>query len=158
MTLWANQGFITSLGTPVKHGKLIGELLEACQLSSFIAVVKCEAHTTSNDRFTRQWSVKAAAKIGIPLQVKLCPAIPANDFVSLNDVKLLQEIADVKQRRLWHSHGCKYVNNLWVHNDGRVVALTSLYLWIARMSHGLSRVSKGEITVLKDWYAPGFAS
>ena len=66
-------------------------------------------------------AAKAAAKIGIPLHVKLCLAIPANNLASPNDVGLLQETTDVREHSLWLSHGCKYVNNLWVHNDGRVV-------------------------------------
>ena len=163
--LWANRGFITSSGTPVKHGKLIGELLDTCQLPSSIAVVKCEAHTKSNDPVSQSnaladHAAKAAAKIGSPVHVKLCPSIPANDLASPNDVALLQETADVKEHRLWLSHGCKYANNLWVHNDGRIVAHTSLYPWLARMSHSLSHVSKGGMCqiVLKDWYAPGFTS
>lgn len=76
-TLWANRGFITSSGTSIKHGKLIGELLDACQLPSSIAVVKCEAHTKSKDPVSRgnalaDHAAKAAAKIGIPVLVKLC--------------------------------------------------------------------------------------
>lgn len=73
---------------------------------------------------------------------------------------ILQEAADVKEQELWLSHGCKYVNDLWSHDDGRIVAPTSLYPWLARMSHGLSHVSKRGMCeiVLKDWFAPGFTS
>ena len=61
------------------------------------------------------------------------------------------------------SIGCGFpmdVNNLGVHNDGRVVAPTSLYPWLAPMSHGLSHVNKGGMcqTVLKDWHTQGFTS
>ena len=110
--LWANRGFITSSGTPVKHGKLIGELLDACQLPSSIAVVKCEAHTKSDDPVSRgnasaDHAAKAAAKFGIPVHVMLCPSLPANDLASPNDVALLQETTDAKEHRLWLSHGCK---------------------------------------------------
>ena len=130
--LWTNRGFITSSGTPVKHDKLINELLDACQLPSSIAVVKREAHTKSNDPVSNgnalaDHAAKTAAKIGNPVHVKLCPSIPANNLASLNDVVLLQETADVKEHRLCFSHGCKYVNNLWVHNDGRIVAPMPLY-------------------------------
>ncbi len=162
-TLWANWGFIASSETPVKHGKLIGELLDVCQLSSSVAVVKCVAHTRSNDPISllccnalADHAVKAAAEIGVPVHVKLCPSTPANDLAFPNDMAFLQETADVKEHRLWLSHGCKYVNNLWVHNDSHIVAPMSLYTWLARMSHGLPHVSKGGMSqiVLKDWYAP----
>lgn len=138
----ANRGFVTSSGTPVRHGKLIGELLNACQLPTSIAVVKCEAHTRSSYPVSRGNALadhvaKVAAKLGTPVHVKLCPSIPANDPVSPNDVALLQETDDAEEHRLWHSYGCKFVNNLWVHNDGCVVAPTSLYLWLERMMHGL---------------------
>lgn len=43
--LWANQGFITSSGIPIKYSKFVGKLLEACHLPTSITVVKCEAHT-----------------------------------------------------------------------------------------------------------------
>lgn len=91
-----SQGFITSSGTPVKYGKLISELLDACQLPSSIAVVKCYACTKSTDPVSKDnaladHAAKAAAKFGIPVHVKLCLSIPANDLASLNDVALLQE-------------------------------------------------------------------
>ena len=116
-----------------EDSSLISELLETCQLPSSIAVVKCEAHTRCNDPVSQgnalaDHAAKAAAKRDISVQVKLCLSLPANDLASLNDVALLQETADVKEHRLWLSHGCKYVNNLWVHDDGRIVAPISLYL------------------------------
>lgn len=86
--LWANRGFITSSGSPVKHGQLIGELLDACQLPSSIAVVKCEAHSKSNDFVSQgnalaDHAAKAAAKNGNWVHVKLCPSRPVIDLVLL---------------------------------------------------------------------------
>lgn len=109
-TPWANQGFITSSGTPVKHGKLSGEVLDACQLPTSIAVVKYDAHSKYNDPVSQgntlaDHAAKTAAKVGKPVHVKLCPAIAANDFASFNDVALLQEDAVTKEHRSWLSHG-----------------------------------------------------
>lgn len=64
---WANRGFITSTGTPIKHGELIGDLLDAYQLPA--SVVKCEAHTdtVSQGDAMADLVAKAAAKIGNPI-------------------------------------------------------------------------------------------
>lgn len=60
--------------------------------------------------------------------------------------------------RLGLSHECRYVNDLVVHNRGWFVVPTSLYPWLACISHGLSHVGKGDMCqiVLKD--AQGFKS
>lgn len=76
-TLWPIRGFITSSGTPVKHGKLIGELLDACQLLSSLAVVKCEAHTKSNDSISRGNALADLAELVVSVHVKLCPSLSA---------------------------------------------------------------------------------
>lgn len=61
----------------------------------------------------------------------------------------------MKERRLSLSHGCKSVNNLWVRNDGHVVAPTSLFLGFG--SHDTRFVAceqRGD--VLRDCYAQRF--
>ncbi|KAJ1180371.1 hypothetical protein NDU88_005592 [Pleurodeles waltl] len=47
--LWSQRGFMTSSGSPVKNGEQIRDLLHAIQLPLEIAVVKCSAHTRSQD-------------------------------------------------------------------------------------------------------------
>lgn len=52
-------------------------------------------------------AAKAAAKIGILSQVKLCPSIGNNSLAFSIDVPFIQERTDVEEQRLWFSHGCK---------------------------------------------------
>ncbi|KAJ1157649.1 hypothetical protein NDU88_010353 [Pleurodeles waltl] len=47
--LWSQRGFVTSSGSPVKNGERIRELLHAIQLPGEVAVVKCSAHSKSQD-------------------------------------------------------------------------------------------------------------
>ncbi|KAJ1209516.1 hypothetical protein NDU88_004893 [Pleurodeles waltl] len=47
--LWSKRGFMTSSGSPVKNGERIRELLHAIQLPGEVAVVKCSAHSKSQD-------------------------------------------------------------------------------------------------------------
>ncbi|KAJ1101152.1 hypothetical protein NDU88_006224 [Pleurodeles waltl] len=47
--IWSQRGFMTSSGSPVKNGEQIRYLLHAVQLPLEIAVVKCSAHTRSQD-------------------------------------------------------------------------------------------------------------
>ncbi|KAJ1136117.1 hypothetical protein NDU88_002535 [Pleurodeles waltl] len=47
--LWSLRGFMTSSGSPVKNGERIRELLHAIQLPGEVAVVKCSAHSKSQD-------------------------------------------------------------------------------------------------------------
>lgn len=66
-------------------------------------------------------AARTATEYHNPVPVELCTSITANNLASINDVSLLQETADVLEHKAWRSHGYKYVNILWVHNDGRVV-------------------------------------
>ncbi|KAJ1112518.1 hypothetical protein NDU88_000781 [Pleurodeles waltl] len=47
--LWSQRGFMTSSGSPVKNGEHIKDLLHAIQLPLEISVLKCSAHTRSQD-------------------------------------------------------------------------------------------------------------
>ena len=71
------------------------------------AVVNCEAHTKSKDPGSRgnalaDHTAKPAAKIDIPVLVKLCSFITTNGLASTSDVLFSQESADLKRL----SHGC----------------------------------------------------
>jgi len=43
--LWAQRGFVTAKGTPIKNGQLVADLLDAMLLPKELAVVKVKAHT-----------------------------------------------------------------------------------------------------------------
>lgn len=55
----------------------IGELLDACQLLSSLAVVKCEAHTKSNDSISRDNALADLTELVVSVHVKLCPSLNA---------------------------------------------------------------------------------
>src|SRR4029434_5544048 len=46
--LWAQQGFVTAKGKPIKNGQLVADLLDAMLLPKELAVVKVKAHTHLN--------------------------------------------------------------------------------------------------------------
>lgn len=43
--LWKQRGYPTTSGTPVMNGQLVGELMDAIQLPTEVAVIKVKAHT-----------------------------------------------------------------------------------------------------------------
>ncbi len=48
-TIWKQIQFLTSIGKPTAHHKLVSGLLEAVLLPKQIAVCKCSAHTNNSD-------------------------------------------------------------------------------------------------------------
>ncbi|XP_073399116.1 uncharacterized protein [Dendrobates tinctorius] len=46
--IWRARDFLTSTGTPVKHGHLIKQLMEALLLPKEVAIIKVKAHTKLN--------------------------------------------------------------------------------------------------------------
>ncbi|KAL2076467.1 hypothetical protein ACEWY4_027931 [Coilia grayii] len=51
--IWRERGFRTATGKPIQHLQFVSLLLDAIQLPSAVAVVKCEAHTNNSDSVSR---------------------------------------------------------------------------------------------------------
>lgn len=47
--IWKERGFRTATGRPIQHLQFVALLLEAIQLPSAVAFIKCEAHTNNTD-------------------------------------------------------------------------------------------------------------
>ena len=163
-TLWRQRGFITSSGTNIKNAIYVNNLLEACLLPSKLAVIHCEAHSSSTSLVAKgNARADACAKHAAAnpsLLVKQTPSKVLRDPVpTLNDVAVLQERAEAEWPT-WVSVGCrKSPDGIWRHPDGRIVAPRTILPILIQVSHGVSHTSKGGMIAAINslWYAPGVA-
>ncbi|XP_034089450.1 uncharacterized protein LOC117557643 [Gymnodraco acuticeps] len=111
--LWKMRGFLTSAGKPIQHHALVAQLLDAILLPAQLAVVKCAAHTNSDDPISRgnalaDTAAKQAA-ISSSSMVLQCPSTqPAEPIClpSFNDVADIQARADAREKDLWLRRSC----------------------------------------------------
>ncbi|KAJ1091548.1 hypothetical protein NDU88_004667 [Pleurodeles waltl] len=134
--LWSQRGFMTSTGSPVKNGKQIRDLLHEIQLPLEIAVVKCSAHTRSQDFVSMGNSYAdqvarfcALNCISFKEQWELLPQ-PENDTSlslalrvvdTLEELKTLQGRASKEEKRSWQRMQCvQRADDLWVSEEGKL--------------------------------------
>uniref|UniRef100_UPI00398ED842 uncharacterized protein n=1 Tax=Pristiophorus japonicus TaxID=55135 RepID=UPI00398ED842 len=158
--LWKNRGFITSGGKHIKHSQLVLSLLDAIQLPSNVAVVKCAAHTTGEDEVSvGNRRADEAAKQAALAQADCLQAVSVSppQILDIQQLKTAQQQVTIQERRTWENQGCFLKNNIWYHPDGRTVCPRSLFLPLSRLAHGQAHMGKGGMihAINAQWYAPG---
>ncbi|XP_019370776.1 PREDICTED: uncharacterized protein LOC109296025 [Gavialis gangeticus] len=103
--IWKQRGFLTSSGTQISHGCYVNELLEAVQLLSANAIVKCKAHEKPSDDVTRgndlaDHSARNTALSGpqAPNSVLVCFSADQSPLASLSNLAFLQNQAPKRKR------------------------------------------------------------
>lgn len=153
--LWEHRGFLTSSGKVVRHADLIQDLLEKVKLPKTIAVIKCQAHKRTNDPITMGNNrADEAAKQAALLLLQGS----SKENVTMDTLTTLQNQVGPQTLSKWKNAGCKQIDKVWKHEDGRLCAPPSLYPILAHLSHLPSHISKGGMiaSVKKFWVAPGF--
>lgn len=164
--LWKMRGFVSSSGRPLQHHALVNELLDAIMRPTKLAIVKCTAHSQENDPVSRgnamaDFAAKQAAASFSSMIHQCTSTQPVNPFSlpSVNDVVMIQNHADEKERSLWLRKGCaiNVESGLWLHPDGRPVCPRALLHVLARVAHGPAHVGRGVINdvIRSQWFAPG---
>ena len=164
--MWKRRGFVSSSGKPLRHHALVNDLLDAILRPAQLAIVKCAAHTNSDDPVSRgNARADAAAKqaalssSSMAYQCASTQLIDPTIVPSIDDVVKMQNHADDKERSLWLRKGCVVdaESRLWLHPDGRPVCPRALLHVLARVTHGPAHVGRGVINdvIRSQWFAPG---
>ncbi|XP_053170461.1 uncharacterized protein LOC128354223 [Scomber japonicus] len=161
--LWKIRGFVSSSGKPLQHHTLVNDLLDAIMRPFQLAIVKCAAHSQENDPVSRgnamaDFAAKQAATSSSSMVRQCASTQPVHPFSlpSVNDVVMLQNHADDKERSLWLRKGCTVdaESSLWLHPDGRPVCPRALLHVLARVTHGPAHVGRGVINdvIRSQWW------
>ena len=141
---------VTSLGTPIKNGGIILDILEAFLLSSAIAVIKCKAHTRGSDCIAKENTIadnttKIAARSSTAMVASQLVVKTLENSPSIKDILALQSAVDESDRQSWRDAGCEIDNDsgLWT-KEKRVVAPKAMLPWIVHTAHGIGHLSKGK--------------
>uniref|UniRef100_UPI00398E47D7 uncharacterized protein n=1 Tax=Pristiophorus japonicus TaxID=55135 RepID=UPI00398E47D7 len=158
--LWKNRGFITSGGKHIKHSQLVLNLLDAIQLPSKVAVIKCAVHTTGEDEVSvGNRRADEAAKQAASAQADCLQAVSVSppQVLDIQQLKTAQQQVTMQEGRTWENQGCFLKNDIWYHPDGRTVCPRSLFLPLSRLAHGQAHMGKGGMihAINAQWYAPG---
>ncbi|XP_069814013.1 protein NYNRIN-like [Dendropsophus ebraccatus] len=165
--IWKARDFLTSAGTPIKHGHLIKELMEALMLPDEVAIIKVRAHTKldteearGNDKADR--AAKEAARKPRERETPsplLTMVSTENNQMDLSILQALTRQATGKEKRSWSKAGAREADGLW-RIKMRVCLPRSLYPMMAQAAHGPTHLSKNAMCALIDrqWFAPGFTT
>ena len=109
-----------------------------------IAIIKCQTHTNQKDPVSRGNAfAQAEAKKAAAANMKLSEQ-EADNF-DLDSLKIAQNQASSAGKQKWKKHNCSQDDTeLWQDNDtGLHVLPRSWFHMVARVSHGVTHVSKG---------------
>ncbi|KAJ1152663.1 hypothetical protein NDU88_005438 [Pleurodeles waltl] len=172
--LWSQRGYMTSSGSPMKNGEQIRDLLHAIQLPLEIAVVKCSAHTRSQDfvsmgngyadqvarfcalnciSFKEQWELLPQTENDTCLNLAL------RVVDTLDELKTLQDRASKEEKRSWQRMQCvQRADDLWVSEEGKLVLPNNLLSQFARLYHGQAHLGRDAMirSFKIDWFNPKF--
>ncbi|XP_077122103.1 protein NYNRIN-like [Ranitomeya variabilis] len=164
--IWRARDFLTSTGTPIKHGHLIKQLMDALLLPKEVAIVKVKAHTRlatnearGNDKADRA-AKEAARKPRRHETPAATPLIMVSTECNQLDLSILQALtrqATGEEKKVWSKAGAQEHGGLWKVGQ-RVCLPRSLYPAMAQAAHGPTHLSKNGMCALveKQWVAPGF--
>ena len=145
--MWKRRGYTTSNDTPIKHTKAIQELVNAVQLPTKVAIMKCKGHDTQKSRISagNDAADKAAKETGgyLPKQMVLAPAETLIQPLQVEDIKEMQKKAGPYEWSEWtRKGGAKDKEGLWRAHDGRMVAPAKLLQLMLPEAHGLTHEGK----------------
>ncbi|KAM4700677.1 uncharacterized protein O3C94_001776 [Discoglossus pictus] len=167
--IWKARGFMTAVGTPVKHDKAICELLDALALPEEVAILKVKAHGKLNSNEARgnhladQMAKKAAMTSQEMDKKEEKKDINIYTMQTLpTDLKLLKELqknADPEEVNKWKAKGAILKDGLYVDNL-RLCLPKNLYPATVQWAHGPAHLSKTLMNALIDKYymAPGITT
>ncbi|XP_075442573.1 uncharacterized protein LOC142487331 [Ascaphus truei] len=182
-TIWANRGFITASGTPVKHADAIKRLLDSLQLPKEVAVVKIKAHGKVNTpetqgNFLADQAAKQAAlqedktrkdppssalqeaTVVAPVITRSAKKIsPSNDIDPYQkQMKKEQETVPKEEKEDWEKAGAtqEKQTGLWKIKD-HICVPRHMYYAIATWAHGPTHRGHNQALAVinKLYFAPG---
>ncbi|KAJ0022350.1 hypothetical protein NQD34_009840 [Periophthalmus magnuspinnatus] len=133
---WIRNGFKLGTGLPIKHEQLIKQLIDAVQLPSRLAIMKCKAHTKGTDSISlgNQAADQAAKKAANynPRNMLVCTEekiekLPDANLIDATYIREIQEAAGAYEHGAWKQRGAiKDPSGIWRNHEGRIVAPISL--------------------------------
>ena len=107
-SIWKQRGFIRADGTPIVHGHAIAELIQAIQLPTELAIVKCPAHQTTNTLMAKGNNLADLAAKEATGQTEVvqeateltiqAPVLTERDCAPITDIASLIEAQNLSQR------------------------------------------------------------
>ncbi|XP_040198331.1 uncharacterized protein LOC120931186 [Rana temporaria] len=164
--IWKTRGFLTTAGTPVKHGRAIDALLTALQLPEQVAILKVKAHgkrTTPEARgnYLADETAKQAAMTPLEAQTTDFVGIhhPQPEAVHTDLLKKTQTDAADQEKTTWNKMGAVRMNDLWTVGT-RPCLPRALYPAVVQWAHGPTHLSKTLMNSLinKHYVAPGITT
>ncbi|XP_040203757.1 uncharacterized protein LOC120935764 [Rana temporaria] len=171
--LWKNRGFLTAVGTPIKHSAAVRDLIDALLLPTQVAVLKVKAHGRLNTQEAQgnhlaDTAAKHAAKgvrevvrrvdvQNIPTQETVqATMILQNPPVDWARLKEMQEAASEEEKGTWTKKGAILKDGLMEVNK-RPCLPRSMFPAVVQWAHGASHLSKTLMNALinKYYLAPG---
>lgn len=135
---WIRNGFKLVDGSPVKHEPLIRQLIDAVQMPTELAIMKCKAHTKGDDFISRgnhvaDLACKQVANYNgraMLIQVSEEPENKttaemqsADNLIDSTYVKEVQEAALAYEHSVWKQRGAmKDAEGIWRNHEGKIVA------------------------------------
>lgn len=161
--IWKHRGYLTSTGTPIAHADMVQQLIEAIQLPSEVAVIKCQAHTKNTDDISvgNRLADIAAREAAIEPHTQTTTHLMVLQEISFDYLRECQEKASQNELQKWMSKQCTQTNDgIWVDDEGRPVAPKNLLPALAESAHGMVHLGADNMTriVKSYWYAPGFST
>ncbi|XP_055021359.1 uncharacterized protein LOC129412235 isoform X2 [Boleophthalmus pectinirostris] len=152
-------------GLPIKHEQLIKQLIDAVQLPSRLAIMKCKAHTKGTDSISlgNQAADQAAKKaanydarnmlVHVDGNVEM---LPDANVIDATYIKEIQEAAGVYEQSAWKQRGAtKDATGIWRNHEGRILAPTPLLRMLFEEYHTPTHRSYEAISKHIDlWWHP----
>lgn len=118
LSLWVSRGFLTSEGSPIRHGEVILNLHTAIQQPKEVAVLKVKAHTKNQDEHSIE-NVHAdnlAGEAALNGEVDICKIGVINEQLS-QTTQSLKSLEDLKNI---HRSALKLEKWKWMENEGKM--------------------------------------
>uniref|UniRef100_A0A671WVG1 Gag-Pol polyprotein n=1 Tax=Sparus aurata TaxID=8175 RepID=A0A671WVG1_SPAAU len=162
-SIWKQRGFVRADGTPVVHGQAVSELIQAIQLPTELAIVKCPAHQTNDSLVAIGNNLADEAAKEATGQVTQAPVLSDQDCVPLTSLTSLIEAQNQvpgAEKCLWTQRGAIRTvtphEGLWRSSDGHFVLPLSLLKIAIKKMHEPDHCSRAQVLrkLQAVWWSP----
>ncbi|CAI5657156.1 unnamed protein product [Oreochromis niloticus] len=163
--IWKQRGFQRADGTPVIHGEAVAQLIEALQLPSAVAVIKCPAHQKTDTLIAKGNNLADEAAKQAATGDKMAPLLLQESqeapLVTLQSLIEAQSKVDPQEKRLWERRGAIRSTSpphegLWRSVQGQFVMPSSILPIAVRKAHGVDHCHRREVIkrLQEVWWSP----
>ncbi|XP_056896093.1 uncharacterized protein LOC130529635 [Takifugu flavidus] len=162
-SIWKQRGFVRADGTPVIHGQAVNELIQAMQLPTALAIVKCAAHQNNKSPIAIGNNLADEAAKEATGQIIQGPMLFEEDCAPITSLASLIEAQDkvsAAEKRLWVQRGAVRTSHphpgLWRGFRGHFVLPLSLLPIAIKKMHEPDHCSRAQVIrkLQAVWWSP----